>query len=523
MRSRSIRRIGFGFLIGAGLLAVAADERGTNRGTIGTAGNEASSERSPHRIDPSLPWEHEDGRIQHRGRLFDSWSAWREANPRHDHRCGAGAPASAGGSDGLAGTGDCGLASTNPTEEYDPSNGSLVIPVVVHVIMNDSETLGDIGRETIERQINILNDDFSGRGVGSDPSTPASGIRFVLARIDSTGAPTTGITRSSNSTWFNDQGEYWNELAWDPNRFINIYVNNGGGVLGYVNAFPAAGSAGAVDDRIVIDWRVFGEAGSYGAPQDLGRILTHEVGHYFGLFHTFQGGCGTADCLATGDLICDTAPHSEPNVECSSIDTCGFESPVSNFMNYSWQACMSGFTSQQVRRMRCTIETYRPELAMESEACGYECEHDLNGDGFVDGGDLGIMLGQMSGIPSEIVQCGDFNLDGMITGSDLGSLLGAWGECTVPACPSGPVCDDGDDCTVDYCLDGECRHLELLDCGVCGLPDAGSCYESNGSPGCSEGDCCEAICDVDPYCCLIAWDGSCRTKALSGNFPECDG
>jgi hypothetical protein len=45
----------------------------------------------------------------------------------------------------------------------------------------------------------------------------------------------------------------------------------------------------------------------------------------------------------------------------------------------------------------------------------------------------------------------------------------------------------------------------------------------NGTPGCSEEDCCEAICEVDPYCCVVSWDAPCRGKALSGDYPACDG
>ena len=516
MRRESTRSLGMALIIGTGALAFAAGDRESPRMT-------APSPNSTYRIDPSRPWQHDDGRIQHHGRMFDSWEAWREANPGRDHRCGTQAPDVPPGGDGIAGVSDCSLTSTNPTDEYDPSNMNLVIPVVVHVIMNDDGSIGDIDRETIERQMVILNEDFAGTGVGSDPETPSASLRFVLARQDPSGAPTTGITRSTNTIWFNDQGDYWNELAWDPSRYLNVYTNSGGGVFGYVNAFPASGAAGDIDDRVVINWRVFGEAGDYGPPQDLGRVLTHEVGHYLGLFHTFQGGCGSPACLDSGDLICDTPAQSEPNFECSSSTFCGDESPVSNFMNYSWEACMSGFTREQIRRMRCTIATYRPMLSLESEACGFICEHDLDGDGFVNGSDLGIMLGGIGGPPSAIIQCGDFDLDGVITGSDLGSLLGAWGECPTSPCEDTASCDDGDDCTVDYCLEGECRHVEINGCGICGGSDSGSCYESNGTPGCSDAECCEAICEVDPFCCIIMWDGSCRTKALSGDFPECGG
>lgn len=516
MRGDSVKSIGLALFIGTGLFALAAGDRKPPRKAISPA-------RSVDRIDPSRPWQHDDGRIQHHGRFFDSWESWRAANPEHDHRCGTRSPGTPRGGGGVAGVSDCDLTSTNPDEAYDPSNGNLVIPVVVHVIMNDDGTLGDIDRATIERQMVILNDDFSGVGVNSDPDTPSAGIRFALAKKDPSGAPTSGITRSNDSTWFNDQGSYWETLAWDPTRYLNIYTNSGGGVFGYVNAFPATGTAGEAADRVVVDWTTFGEGGTNGPPQDLGRILTHEVGHYLGLFHTFEGGCGSTACFETGDLICDTPSQSDPTFTCTDSGSCGQPDPISNFMNYSWQICMKGFTGDQIRRMRCTIETYRPELGIRAEACDYACAQDLTGDGTVDGEDLGLMLVLIGGPPSEIIQCGDFDFDGVITGSDIGTLLSAWGGCEVPPCATVDGCDDGDDCTTDYCSDGNCVHLAAQFCGVCGVPEAGSCYESNGSPGCSEQDCCDAICQVDPYCCVISWDGSCRNKANSGDYPECDG
>ena len=194
-RGSSLSSIGLTLLLGTGVFAFAAADRKPPR-------RDAPVPKSVDRIDPERPWQHDDGSIQHRGRIFDSWESWREANPEHDHRCGTRSPDTPPEEGGVAGVGDCGLDSTNPDDAYDPSNGDVVIPVVFHVIMNDDGTLGDIDRETIERQMVILNDDFSGDGVNSDSDTPAAGIRFALAKKDPSGAPTSGITRSNDSTWF---------------------------------------------------------------------------------------------------------------------------------------------------------------------------------------------------------------------------------------------------------------------------------------------------------------------------------
>ncbi|MDA1026209.1 MAG: hypothetical protein O3A19_07240 [Planctomycetota bacterium] len=171
---------------------------------------DADKRSSTRVIDPLRPWQHANGQIEHRGAFFKSWEAWRMAQGSDfDDRCGTPSVpiADPGGVAGFAGS-DCDLERTVPSDEYDSIHGDLVIPVVVHVIENDEGTLGWIDRATIENQIRILNDDFSGVGISSTDDTAASGIRFALAGIDPNGGATMGITWSQNSTWFNDQGEY---------------------------------------------------------------------------------------------------------------------------------------------------------------------------------------------------------------------------------------------------------------------------------------------------------------------------
>lgn len=259
---------------------------------------------------------------------------------------------------------DCGYRSTTPSAQYAPTFVYRV-PVVFHVIMNTNGT-GNIPLAQIQSQVDILNEDFLARtgtpgGKGSNCQ-----IEFHLATVDPNGNPTTGVTYSTNNTWFGDRGSYWNTLAWDTNRYLNVYTDNpGSGILGYVPALPQSGSiVGTASDRVVVLWSTVGRNAPYGPPYDQGRSLTHEIGHYFGLWHTFEGGCGTSSCYTTGDLICDTASESRAFFGCGKRETCGTPDPTDNYMDYTDDPCMTQFTPEQAGRMRCTIEYYRPQVAM---------------------------------------------------------------------------------------------------------------------------------------------------------------
>lgn len=259
------------------------------------------------------------------------------------------------------GSGDCTGSRTNINPQWDPSVEKYRIPVVVHILINSGGT-GDMPDSRVTSQIEVLNEDFLAMaGTNGAPGTDAQ-IEFYLATEDPNGNPTTGITRSVNTTWFNDGGGYYNSLAWDTNRYLNIYTNNGGGALGYVPNLPQGGIVGSNADRVVILYSTFGRNAPY-APYNLGRTVTHEVGHYLGLNHTFNGGCHTGNCYTRGDLICDTNPESSPTFGCpGSRNSCGLPAPFHNYMDYSDDRCMNQFTPEQSNRMRCTLVNYRPNL-----------------------------------------------------------------------------------------------------------------------------------------------------------------
>lgn len=254
---------------------------------------------------------------------------------------------------------DCSFSRTRIEPEYDPGVEKYRIPVVVHIIQRTNGT-GNVPDSRVYSQIEILNEDFLAiAGTNGAPGTDVQ-IEFYLATEDPNGNPTTGITRSTNNTWYNDGGAYYNTLAWDTNRYLNIYTNNGGGALGYVPTLPQGGIAGSNSDRVVILHSTFGRNAPY-APFNLGRTVTHEVGHYLGLDHTFAGGCGNT--YTSGDLIVDTNPESSPTYGCpGSRTSCGSQAPIHNYMDYSDDRCMNQFTPEQANRMRCSLINYRPNL-----------------------------------------------------------------------------------------------------------------------------------------------------------------
>ncbi|MBO6514374.1 MAG: zinc metalloprotease, partial [Phycisphaerales bacterium] len=245
---------------------------------------------------------------------------------------------------------DCSFSTTNPRAVYDPSVEKYRIPVVVHVIERTNGT-GAMSDERVQSQIDILNEDFLALpGTNGAPGTDTQ-IEFYLATEDPNGNPTTGITRSVNNTWFNDGGNYWTSLAWDTDKYLNIYSNSASGALGYVPDLPQGGIAGSNSDRVVILYSTFGRNAPF-VPFNLGRTGTHEVGHYLGLYHTFNGGCAGGNCYTRGDRICDTNDEQTPTGGCpGNRVSCGDIAPFRNYMDYSDDRCMSEFTPEQANRM----------------------------------------------------------------------------------------------------------------------------------------------------------------------------
>jgi hypothetical protein len=160
-------------------------------------------------------------------------------------------------------------------------------------------------------------------------------------------------------------------LRVDPETTLNFYTTNGGGLLGWAT-FPWELEGDPALDGVVVLYSSLPNIGP--PPYNLGQTATHEVGHWLGLFHTFQGGC-----TATGDHVGDSVAHSGPNYGKPAVgqrhNACdpGEEAPVKNYMNYVDDDWMDRFTDGQVTRTRDMVGAFRPELLASEPALKSAC------------------------------------------------------------------------------------------------------------------------------------------------------
>jgi hypothetical protein len=229
------------------------------------------------------------------------------------------------------------------------------ITVNFHVIRSSTGS-GDVSDSRLNSQITTLNNSFSGRGF--------TFVRGTTSRISNSTwyAMSPGTTAERDAKYYYNTGDNGN--ANDSRYVLNFYTANpSGGTLGWAT-FPWNRSGNPRMDGVVILHSAIN--GGSATNFNLGDTGVHEVGHWLGLYHTFQGGCGTGNNTSSGDYVSDTNAEASPASGCpTGRNTCtsiAGNDPITNFMDYSYDSCMYLFSSGQANRMVNYASTYRPYL-----------------------------------------------------------------------------------------------------------------------------------------------------------------
>lgn len=229
-------------------------------------------------------------------------------------------------------------------------DGVVTIPVHWHVITTSAG--GGNVTALVPDQMQVLNDAFA-----------SAGFAFEL----------TSLEVVANNAWFFAEAGSAEEMTMKGAlrrggpESLNIYTTNGDVYLGWAT-FPAYYKIAPSYDGVVLWWAALPGTGLEGESEDepdgvltydQGDTGTHEVGHWLGLYHTFEGGCSKP-----GDKVKDTPSEAGPQFFCQVRDSCTGpqhpgDDPITNFMDYVDDVCMDHFTPEQVKRMQKNWHAFR--------------------------------------------------------------------------------------------------------------------------------------------------------------------
>ncbi|EKD13624.1 uncharacterized protein L3040_005112 [Drepanopeziza brunnea f. sp. 'multigermtubi'] len=219
---------------------------------------------------------------------------------------------------------------------------TVTIQTYFHVVARSSAASeGYIPVEQLTQQLAVMNADYA-----------SSGFQFALAGTDYT----------INKSWASDGAELTMKRALRKGDYkaLNIYFQYEiGGNFGYCY-FPnrvSRGSSNFYYDGCTVLYSTV--PGGSATDYNLGKTVTHEVGHWFGLFHTFQGN----SCSGSGDSIADTPQQLSSTTGCpvgrDSCPNAAGVDPIHNYMDYSSDSCYESFTANQITRMSTYYNMYR--------------------------------------------------------------------------------------------------------------------------------------------------------------------
>ncbi len=219
------------------------------------------------------------------------------------------------------------------------ANSKASIPVYFHVMLSTSGA-GDVTQTQINNQMAVLNNTFAGGEGGTN-----TGVGFTYA----------GVNRFYNNNWHVDKQSttYRSQTRQGGKNALNIWLVDFAN-LG-IATFPwDYASRPSIDGvRVHYDSLPGGGIANY----NLGETATHEVGHWLGLYHTFQGGC-----TSTNDQVSDTPAQSSPTSGCpAGRDSCSLPGldPIHNYMDYSYDSCYTQYTPGQSTRINNNWTAYR--------------------------------------------------------------------------------------------------------------------------------------------------------------------
>ena len=320
------------------------------------------------------------------------------------------------------------------------SNGAsimITLPVVYHIITNGTGS-ENLSAATIQAQNDQLNLDF-GNSSGSPYSVAAdTEVEFCLATENESGSTLfePGINRVTD---FGDgpfsRPDFENNIKpqtqWDPTRYFNVWVGDlGGSLLGYAQFPSNSGLQGlntnggdANTDGVVVLYSSVGSVAnpSSGGPYNLGRTLTHEVGHWLGLRHIW----GDSSACTNDDFCADTPNATNSNSGCPTVDSCPSDGlgadMVENYMDYSNDACLNTFTADQKTRIQAVLANSprRMELAT-STVCEPAVVYDY--DGAIEIENLNIEECGTTFAPTVVItNNGNFNLNSAVISYQIDS------------------------------------------------------------------------------------------------------
>lgn len=225
-------------------------------------------------------------------------------------------------------------------------NATATLDVYFHVVYaNKTYEGGYVPDSQIHDQIKVMNQDYNSTGISFN--------LVNISRIESEDMFLRVAPESEQEAGLKKVFRHGNASA------LNVYTvglaeGDGRGLLGYAT-FPADFNSNPMNDGVVLLYSTM--PGSSQPKYNMGRTLVHEAGHWAGLYHTFQGGC-----IGSGDSVDDTPPEESAAYGCpEKRDTCrgGGPDPIHNFMDYTDDSCMTGFTKGQAKRIKAQLRTYR--------------------------------------------------------------------------------------------------------------------------------------------------------------------